>query len=67
MSITIIDQRLMGIPRPFSKQPVETDDRFVQKGLKPSRRFLKLGIGALIVVLLLTVVWVKPVISNLVR
>jgi type II secretory pathway component PulM len=66
MSAIVIDQRLVGIPRPFSKQPAEADERLVQKGLTPRRRLMKLGIGVLIVALLLAVVWVKPVLSRLV-
>jgi len=66
MNAIVIDQRLGGMPRPFSKQPAEVDDRLVQKGLTPRRRLVKLGIGVLIVTLLLVVVWVRPVLSRLV-
>jgi hypothetical protein len=64
MSTMVIDQRLFGIPRPLGERSVEVDDRIVQKGLKIRRRLLKFGIGLLVVVLLLTVVWVEPVISH---
>lgn len=66
MSTMVIDRRLWGIPRPLGERSVEVDDRIVQKGLRIRRRWLKFGIGLLVVVLLLTVVWVEPVISRLV-
>jgi hypothetical protein len=66
MSTMVIDQRLFGIPRPLGEQFVEVDDRVVQKGLKIRRRWSKFWIGLLVVVLLLTVVWVEPVISHLI-
>jgi len=66
MSAMVIDQRLWGIPRPLGEQFVEVDDRIVQKGIKVRCRLLRLGIGLLAVALLLTVVWVEPVISHLV-
>jgi hypothetical protein len=65
MSTIVIDQHLFGIPRPFGEQSVNMDDLVVQKRLKIRRRLLKFGIGLLVVVLLLTVVWVEPTISNL--
>ncbi len=65
MSVSAIDRFLLGIPYRLRKQPLETGDGARRRQV--SRRFrlvLKLGIGLLIGVLLLGILWVEPVVSR---
>jgi hypothetical protein len=65
MSVSAIDRFLLGIPYRLRKQPLETRDGARRRQV--SRRFrlvLKLGIGLLIGVLLLGILWVEPVVSR---
>ena len=60
MSVSTIGQRLLGVPHLSSQRSLGEDDRARRKRLP--RRLLRLGIALLIIVLLLGVMWVKPVI-----
>jgi hypothetical protein len=65
MSVSAIDQHLLGIPHRPRKKSLEA--RGGARRRQVSRRLrlvLKLGIGLLIVVLLLVVLWVEPVVSR---
>jgi len=65
MSVSAIDQYLLGIPHQPRKQSLEVRDG--ARGRQVSRRLrlvLKLGIGLFIVVLLLGILWVEPVVSG---
>ena len=65
MSVSAIDQHLLGIPHRPRKRSLEARDhaRRRQVSRRP-RLVLKLGIGLLIVVLLLGILWVEPVVSR---
>jgi hypothetical protein len=65
MSVSAIDQHLLGIPYPPRKQSLEArDDARRRQVSRRPRLVLRLGIGLLIVVLLLGMLWVEPVVSR---
>jgi len=65
MGISAISQRLLRIPTLTGTPSQEVGDRARRRRVPPRLRLLlKLGIGALIVVLLLMMVWVEPVVSR---
>jgi hypothetical protein len=65
MSVSAIRRHLLGIPDLPRKQSLEAGDRARKRRLsRRPRLVLKLGIGLLIVVLLLGILWVEPVVSR---
>jgi hypothetical protein len=65
MSVSAIDRFLLGTPYRLRKQPLETREGARRRQVaRLFRLVLKLGIGLLIVVLLLGVLWVEPVVSR---
>ena len=65
MSVSAIDQYLLGIPHRPRKQSLEVRDGVRRRQVSRRLRLvLRLGIGLLIVVLLLGVLWVEPVVSR---
>jgi len=62
MSVSVIRQRLLKPPRLYSRKSLMEEDRPRRRSMAHYLRFLlKVGVGLLTILLLLTVVWVIPV------
>jgi len=62
MSVSVIRQRFLKFPSLYSRKSLMEDGRPRRRSMaRYLRLLLKVGVGLLIILLLLTVVWVVPV------
>ena len=61
MSVSVIRQRLLKLPRLYGRKSLVEDDHLRRSMAHDPRLLLKIGVGLSVILLLLTVVWVVPV------